>query len=61
MRITVRPRGETVEINFSERDGMKESVTITHDDAQQLRELLATEEGGSFETSRPLVNPRPKP
>ncbi|MBN1275274.1 hypothetical protein JXA12_03200 [Candidatus Woesearchaeota archaeon] len=50
MRIAVEPGGETLKISFTGAANMEQSITLTKDDAQQLRELLNLDEAGFFET-----------
>ena len=50
MNIKVKTN-DTVTITFTSTANMKQKVIITKDDAEQLAELLRSEEGGSFTTT----------
>lgn len=50
MHIKVKTN-DTVTISFTSTANMKQEIKISKDDAEQLAELLRTEEGGSFSTT----------
>ncbi|MBD3208846.1 hypothetical protein GF367_00310 [Candidatus Woesearchaeota archaeon] len=53
--------GEPLKLSIEGKPDIKHEVLLTKEDAQQLAELLRSEEGGYFETEKAQDTDIPKP